>query len=66
MKCHSLRQHDEWYKGDGMYGDGPQFHWDYYNSYVIQPMLLNVLDTISKVSKSWNSFATPALTHARR
>jgi len=63
---YAIRQHDEWYKGDGMYGDGPQFHWDYYNSYVIQPMLLNVLDTISKVSKSWNSFATPALTHARR
>jgi hypothetical protein len=63
---YAVRQHDEWYKGDGMYGDGPQFHWDYYNSYVIQPMLLNVLDTISRVSKSWNSFATPALTRARR
>ena len=63
---YAVRQHDEWYKGDGMYGDGPQFHWDYYNSYVIQPMLLNVLDTMSKVSKSWNSFAAPALTRARR
>jgi hypothetical protein len=63
---YAIRQHDEWYKGDGMYGDGPQFHWDYYNSYVIQPMLLQVLDTVSKVSKSWNSFMAPVLTRARR
>lgn len=32
-----------WYLGDGIYGDGPDFHWDYYNSYVIHPMLLQVL-----------------------
>ena len=32
-----------WYVGDGVYGDGPAFHWDYYNSYVIHPMLLQVL-----------------------
>lgn len=41
---YAIRQHQEWYKGDGMYGDGPEFHWDYYNSFVIHPMLLNVLD----------------------
>jgi len=29
-----------WYKGDGIYGDGPNFHYDYYNSFVIHPMLL--------------------------
>jgi rhamnogalacturonyl hydrolase YesR len=34
---------DGWYLGDGMYGDGPYFHWDYYNSYVIHPMLLEPL-----------------------
>jgi hypothetical protein len=33
----------KWYLGDGVYGDGPEFHWDYYNSYVIHPMLLQVL-----------------------
>ncbi|MCG8502926.1 MAG: DUF2264 domain-containing protein, partial [Firmicutes bacterium] len=32
-----------WYVGDGIYGDGAQFHWDYYNSYVIQPLLLEIL-----------------------
>jgi hypothetical protein len=40
---YALRQHEAWYKGDGVYGDGPAFHWDYYNSFVIHPMLLDVL-----------------------
>lgn len=39
---YALKQHMLWYKGDGAYGDGPDFHWDYYNSFVIQPMLLEV------------------------
>lgn len=39
---YALKQHLQWYKGDGAYGDGPNFHWDYYNSFVIQPMLLDV------------------------
>ena len=34
---------DHWYKGDGWYGDGEEFHFDYYNSLVIQPMLTDVL-----------------------
>ena len=32
-----------WYKGDAWYGDGEEFHFDYYNSLVIQPMLTDVL-----------------------
>lgn len=40
---YAVQRHLEWYKGDGTYGDGPEFHWDYYNSFVIQPMLLDVL-----------------------
>ncbi len=34
---------DDWYLGDGTYSDGPEFNWDYYNSYVIHPFLLQVL-----------------------
>jgi hypothetical protein len=49
---YALRQHQQWYKGDGLYGDGPQFHWDYYNSFVIQPMMLNVLDAV-KSTQRW-------------
>ncbi len=43
---YALRQHEAWYKGDGVYGDGPDFHFDYYNSYVIQPMLVDITSTI--------------------
>lgn len=39
---------NEWYKGDGLYGDGPAFHMDYYNSYVIHPMLTDVLIVMKK------------------
>ena len=41
---YALRRHEEWYLGDGVYGDGPAYHSDYYNSYVIQPMLATVAD----------------------
>lgn len=40
-----------WYKGDGAYGDGPNFHWDYYNSFVIQPMLIEVMQVINEHDK---------------
>lgn len=43
-----VRQHEKWYKGDGIYGDGEYFHWDYYNSFVIQPMLLDVMSVMGK------------------
>lgn len=39
---------DEWYKGDALYGDGPAFHQDYYNSFVIHPMLTDVLRIMDK------------------
>ncbi|PSL50263.1 hypothetical protein CLV51_1011607 [Chitinophaga niastensis] len=38
----------EWYKGDSMYGDGAHFHFDYYNSFVIQPMLVDLLKVLAE------------------
>ncbi|MBQ1866186.1 MAG: DUF2264 domain-containing protein [Bacteroidales bacterium] len=38
----------EWYKGDGWYGDGRMLHIDYYNSFVIQPMMATILDVMAK------------------
>lgn len=32
------------YAGDGWYKDGPEFHLDYYNSFVIHPFLLAIYD----------------------
>ncbi|MCW3089914.1 MAG: hypothetical protein JWP81_983 [Ferruginibacter sp.] len=43
---YAIKSHMMWYKGDGAYGDGASFHWDYYNSFVIQPMLLDVTKTL--------------------
>ena len=43
-----VRQFEKWYKGDGVYGDGEPFHWDYYNSYVIQPMLVDITSVFEK------------------
>lgn len=45
---YALDRHEQWYKGDGVYGDGPDFHFDYYNSFVIQPMMTQVLEVVSK------------------
>lgn len=39
---------NSWYLGDGWYGDGKYFHFDHYNSYVIHPMLLDVLKINTK------------------
>lgn len=40
----ALRKIEEWYVGDGWYSDGPHFAFDYYNSFVIQPMYLECLE----------------------
>ena len=45
---YAITKHEEWYKGDGWYGDGPNMHFDYYNSFVIHPMLTQILETVSK------------------
>ena len=62
---YALRQHEAWYKGDGAYGDGPAFHWDYYNSFVIQPMLLDVLD-VFRERAAWKPLAARMEERARR
>jgi hypothetical protein len=63
---YALRQHDQWYKGDGAYGDGPAFHWDYYNSFVIHPMLLDVLDACRDEMPAWKELSTRVDERARR
>lgn len=63
---YALRQHMQWYKGDGAYGDGPDFHWDYYNSYVIQPMLIDIIDIIGDQDPAWKSMKKSVLIRAGR
>ena len=43
----ALAKIEEWYIGDGIYSDGPSFAFDYYNSYVIQPMYMECLEMIA-------------------
>jgi hypothetical protein len=54
---YGIREFSEhWYTGDGMFSDGMQFHQDYYNSYVIQPYLATILETIRKKRNTYNAF----------
>ncbi len=62
----ALRHHESWYVGDGAYGDGPEFHWDYYNSYVIQPMLLDVLETLGSQKPEWTEMLPKVQQRAQR
>jgi hypothetical protein len=63
---YALRQHAQWYKGDGAYGDGPVFHWDYYNSFVIHPMLLDVLTAVGDEAEAWKAMRDPEIRRAQR
>lgn len=51
----AIRKFLEWYVGDGWYGDGDRFHFDYYNSFVIHPMLLQILATLAAGKPNFNS-----------
>ena len=55
------RFRDEWYRGDAQYGDGEYFHMDYYNSYVIHPMLTDVVLVMKKHNLDDKAFAETQL-----
>jgi hypothetical protein len=62
---YAIRQVSQWYVGDGFYSDGPEYHADYYNSYVIHPFLLDILEATKRI-RAWTSFEGTALKRARR
>lgn len=55
-----------WYVGDGAYGDGEFFHFDYYNSFVIHPMLLDVLAVLKKHDARFAVIHATELKRAKR
>lgn len=63
---YALRQHMQWYVGDGVYADGPDFHWDYYNSFVIHPMLVDVLAAVGDAYPEWATLQAPVMARAQR
>lgn len=48
---------NEWYLSDGFYSDGPEFAFDYYNSFVMHPMYVEVLETL-EANKFWSSVSS--------
>lgn len=44
----AVRKMDEWYLGDGWYSDGNEFSLDYYNGYVMHPMLVEIVEVLEK------------------
>lgn len=62
----AIKKHMDWYKGDGVYGDGEDFHWDYYNSFVIQPMLVDILQLLVKRGNKYAKTFDTVLVRAKR
>lgn len=42
----ALQKMEEWYLSDGWYADGPEFSLDYYNGYVIHPMIVEITEIL--------------------
>lgn len=55
-----------WYAGDGAYGNGEFFHFDYYNSFVIHPMLLDVLTVLQRHDVRFAPAQAAVLRRAKR
>lgn len=53
----AINKINEWYLSDGWYSDGPELALDYYNSYVIHPMYIEVLE-VCKAHRFWTPVST--------
>ena len=63
---YAIKAHNEWYMGDGIYGDGPRLANDYYNSFVIQPLLIDVLKILSTKNSQFEKLLLITLKRAQR
>ncbi|WP_345003694.1 DUF2264 domain-containing protein [Snuella lapsa] len=63
---YALRKHMEWYVGDGHYADGKYYHWDYYNSFVIHPMLIDVVNVLQETKHPLQSLKVDIIARAQR
>lgn len=48
---------NHWYVGDGLYSDGMNFSFDYYNSIVIHPYLAAIVEVTNSKHKTYNWYA---------
>jgi hypothetical protein len=61
----AIRKINEWYVGDGWIKDGDLFHFDYYCSYVMYPMLVEILEVVVKFKAPfWNAKPAELLAQA--
>lgn len=63
---YALRAFQDWYKGDGAYGDGAMFHWDYYNSFVIQPMYVDLVNLFARANSEIAAMKDSVIKRASR
>lgn len=64
--AYAIRRFKDWYKGDGIYGDGKDFHWDYYNSFVIHPMFVDLLQVFEELEVDYKTLKPLIITRAAR
>lgn len=57
---------EKWYVGDGLYGDGKFFRFDYYNSFVIHPMYVDVLEVFAPTVPKYGELLPVAKKRAAR
>ncbi|QJE01896.1 DUF2264 domain-containing protein [Massilia forsythiae] len=63
----AIRKINEWYVGDGWIKDGEAFHFDYYNAFVMQPMLVEILEVLVKYKGPfWNAKPADLLAQANK
>lgn len=63
---YAIRSFENWYVGDGTYGDGPCFHWDYYNSFVIHPMYVDIMRVFEDTSAEYHDLSEKVQKRAAR
>lgn len=51
----AIKKINEWYVGDGWVADGTRFHFDYYNAYVIWPMMVEILEVLARLQPAFNN-----------
>ncbi len=62
----AITKHEEWYKGDGWYGDGRFFNNNYYNSFVIHPFLVEITKVLKSHGKPYGELYDSMLTRIIR
>ena len=63
---YAVQMFQRWYRGDGTYSDGDFFHWDYYNSFVIHPMLVDILRVFRGKGRAYEEMEKTAEERAAR